>query len=331
VVRGELKAAEREFERKLGEGYHVVGGKLVSPDQLAQAVAEQEGREAAEQTRLEDQAQARAETEEKALALREAQQRALEEQQRRRREKEEAQRELKDALRALPSIPDVLEGFEYTMHRTRMSSALISLRLAKIDASKPFNLREFTAGKDDVLQLLRGPEAKKSTILVAYRDEILDFIKNLEFSAYLKSANEPKPDGIPVQFASYQDRPTLLLGTVFSDAVFDNVNLGMNTPEKRAVAFIQQTVLPVLLRSHPTARFKSAKLDYLGIVFAYATKNAARDDEIPEAEFLCIVMPTKDFAAFAQRALSPEGLFKKSAVFLAAGSEKFLRVEIALD
>jgi hypothetical protein len=324
-----MKIAERDYERKLQEGYRVVDGRLVSPDEWAQATAEQERREEAERMRSEAESRARAEAEEKESALSEAERRASEEQQRRSLENEESQRELREALRTLPLVEDVLNGFEHTLLRTRMASALISRRLAEIDPSRPFRLREFTASKDEFLQSFVQPETDKSIIAQSYRNEIVDCIRSLGFSAYLKSENETMPGG--VQFAMFRERPVVLVGIVYSDTMFNSADPAKNSPKKRAAVFTRQNVLPVFSKCRPSERLKSASLDYLGIVFAYAGKNFSKSDDRPAAEFLSIVMPIKDFVAFARREVTSGDLLKNSGGYLATGTEKFVSIELTLD
>lgn len=330
-ARGELTFAEREYARKTKEGYGVVDGQLVSPDKLAQAIAEKQRQEEAEQAMREAQAQARAEAEEKGQAIREAEEQAAEERRRRQQEKDESQHELKEALRALPPVQDVLDGFEYSMQRTKMTSALLSRRLADIDPGKPFDLREFTIAKDDLMRFLREPDTGKTALVAVFRDDIMDYLVKLDFNAFLRGGNATTPDGMPIQLASFDGRPALLLGTVYTDAIFDSSALGTTTAENRAAAFIRRTALPALIRSHTRESMKSPGLDFLGIVFGYASRNHSKENDVPEAEILCLVMPTKDLAALGRQNLSPEDLVKKSAVFLAVKGEKFTRVEILLD
>lgn len=328
MFRTELEAASNEYEAKLAKGYKLIDGRLVSPEAQAHAIAEQKRRKVAERQKLLAEAKAREEKEANERARREAEQKASEEREGQRLEKEEAQRELKKAIRDLPALQKVLDGAAAS-DRFWLLSCFLSMQLAATKSEQP-DLNEYLIDRDEVIGLIEKPGPHKTALVRAYRDEILDLVRNLDCKTYLRNGKSSKVGAIPFRFAIFKDEPTLILGTVFSDTQFNNVNQSVNTPKKRAAAFTQRTVLPVLLSCRPTDRLKSTKLPYFGVLFAYAHKNFVKEKDTPEAELLCIVMATKDFAAFADRDLTQEALLRSAAVFIASGPN-FVRVELSLE
>lgn len=327
VASAELKVEEAEFQRKLKAGYHVVGGRLLDPDDAALAIADERQREEIERSRREAEAQARAEAEEKARALHDAEARALEEQERRQREQEKSQSDLADSLRALPEVEDVLGGFEYSLQRMKMTSALLSKRLAEVDANRPFDMGEFALTKEEARRRIGQAEAP---MLAAFRDEISDFLASLDFNTYLLSGNEAKSDGVPVQFAHIDDRPVAMIGIAFSDSIYSAVDPLVDAPQKRAEAFAREVILRSL-RGKPGPGRMPPGIKHVGIACGYAMRNFARRDEIPEAEFVCLVMPTQDVAAFARGDLSDGDLLRSSVAFVATRDEPFTRIDIPMD
>ncbi len=331
AVRKELSSAENDYRQKLKQGYVVVDGRLVSPDLVAQAMEKKRRQEDAERARREAEALARAEAEEKERAIREAEKSAVEEAERQRREQEVAQSDLKEELRELPAIEDVLNGFEFSLQRTKMTSALLSKRLAEVDPGRPFDAREFTIGKDEVLRHFRDLDVPVPTPVVALRDDIVRYLGIFDFDAYLKCGNAAKPEALPAHLASYLGQPALLLGAVYSEVQFDDSLLGMTTAEQRAAEFLRRIVLPALARRSSESSAKSPRLKHLGIAFAYANRNSSKNDRTAEAEFLCVLMPIKEFASRGRKGPAPEELLKKSVFFLASRDEKIRQVDLTLD
>ncbi|MFH0982157.1 MAG: hypothetical protein V2A79_11520 [Planctomycetota bacterium] len=136
---------------------------------------------------------------------------------------------------------------------------------------------------------------------------------------------------MPVCFTLNNDRPALLIGSVASDTIFNDINQSLNTPKKRAAAFMQGEILPVLMKSRLSDRLRSAKLEYFGVVFVYGHKNFVREHASAFPESLCLVMSTRDYVAFVDKELSQEALLKNSSVFLAAEGPSFIRVELVLE
>lgn len=327
VALAELKVEEAEFQRRLKEGYHVVGGRLLGPDDAAKALAEERGRDEADRFRREAEAHARAEADEKARALREAEQRAEEERERRQREQEIAQSELAESLRTLPPIEDVLGGFEYTMQRMKMTSALLSKRLAEVDPNKPYDVGEFAFSQQEVRRRLMQAE---TPILAGFRDELSDLVANLDFNNYLLSGSESRTDGLPIHFTRLREGPVVMIGVAFSDSVYSAVDPALDAPQKRAGAFARSVILPSL-RGKPAPGRMPGAVQYIGIVAGYAIRNFARRDEIPEAEFMCLVMRTTDVAAFARGDLADEDLLRNSAAYAATRDEPFTPIEFPRD
>ena len=186
-------------------------------------------------------------------------------------------------------------------------------------------------GKAEVIRRIQAADARSSPVLLSYRDEILDFVENVDWAAYIIDPEALKAGDIPIRFATHQNQAVLLLGTVFSDTVFNNANQAMNTPKKRAAAFAQREVLPTLLKSRLTDRLRAAEFGYVGLIFAYGNRNFVTDEHWAMPESLCLVMSTRDFTAFVNRELSQEALVKNSPVFLASEGPKFVRVELTLE
>jgi DNA-directed RNA polymerase subunit RPC12/RpoP len=324
VALAELKAGEATLQQKLKEGYRVVGGRLLQPDEADRALAEEDQRDAAEQSRREAEARARAEAEDKARALREAEEQADEEQVRRRREQEYARSELTEALRTLPPIEEILGGFEYTLQRMKMTSMLLSKRLSEVDASKPFDVNEFALGREVVKRRLFGSEAP---IVADLRDEITELIANLDFDHYLLSGQDTHSDNLPIQFVTYRDRPTLMIGIALSDSIYNPADPNLDTPQGRAGAFARTVILPALRGKSGPGRIPPS-IEYVGITSGYAIGNPARRDDVPETEFVCLVMQTTDLVAFARGNIVEVDLLRNSAAFAATRDEPFTPFEL---
>jgi hypothetical protein len=69
----------------------------------------------------------------------------------------------------------------------------------------------------------------------------------------------------------------------------------------------------------------------VGLIFVYGNSNFVRDRDMPDAESLCLVLSTRDFATFINREQSQEALVRNSAVFLASEGPQFVRVELTLE
>ena len=327
VALAELKVEEAEFRRRLKEGYHVVGGRLLGPDDAELALAEERQQDEAERSRREAESHARAEAEEKERVLREAEQRAEEERARRQREQETAQRDLAESLRILPPIEDVLGGLEYTLQRMKMTSALLSKRLAEVDPNKPYDAAEFVLSTQEVRRRLLQTEAP---ILTGFRDELSDLVANLNFDNYLLSDNESRLDAVPIIFARVPAGPVVMIGIAFSDSVYSAVDPEHDAPPKRAAAFIRSVILNSL-RGKPGPGRMPGAVPYIAITGGYAIRNFARRDEIPEAEFICVVMRTTEIAAFARGDLSEGDLLRNSAALVATRDELFTEIELPRD
>ncbi len=333
-----ISEQESEHRKKIRAGWKVIGDKLVSPADQASALAEQKrqeeaerARREAEQVRLAAAARARQEAEAREQERQRAALQAQEEQARQAREREEAQRKLAETIKALPALQTALDDQQYRSARAQWILWSLGVKLKALGGKPEKDPDEYLVAKAEVIRRVRAADARSSPVLLSFRDEILDFIDNVDWPTYIADPEASKAGDVPIRFAVHQNQPVLLLGTVFSDTLFNNVNPAMNTPKKRAGAFAQREILPRLLKSRLTERLKAAKFGYVGLIFVYGNSNFVRDRDMPDAESLCLVLSTRDFATFINREQSQEALVRNSAVFLASEGPQFVRVELTLE
>ncbi|MBN2448591.1 MAG: hypothetical protein JXO22_17830 [Phycisphaerae bacterium] len=333
-----LSTREVHQRRKIRDGWRVIGGKLVSPEDQSRALAQQKQREEAEAARAQARRARAAELEraQRDAAAREAERRraeaeAREEEARRARATEEAERELRHALSAVPSLQIALDDALY--RSASIEWVLWSLRTQSISlgATPDVHPDACLIGQDEVLRRIDAASEGSSQILLAYRKEISSFIRNTRWPLYITSSEAMNGRIIPVRFAEYQNKAVLILGPLFSDTVFNNINQTVNTAKKRAASFAQSNILPVLLETTITDRFENTAFEYVGYVFAYGNRNFVRDTDTPMSELLCMVVSTKDLNAFINRELSQERLVAQAAIFLASESQTFMRIELDLE
>ena len=301
AVRGAVSSQEDDCRTKTKAGWRIAAGKLVSPDDQARALAEQKRQEEAERAR------------------REAEQARL-------------TRERGEAIKTLPAVQTALEDERYLIAEVQWVYWYLFTTAKSHGMKLETDPNMYLIEKSEVMRRIRAADARSSPVLLSYRDEILDFVENVDWATYTADAKRlSKADDVPIRFATHQNQPVLLLGALFSDTLFNNANRATNTPKKRAAAFAQKEVLPRLLKSRLTDRFKAARFGYIGLIFVYGNANAARDDDSLRSESLCLVVSTRDFAAFVNRELSQEAFVRNSAVFLASEGPGFVRVELTLE
>ncbi len=359
AVRGAVSSQEDDYRQKTKAGWKITGGKLVSPDDQARAIAEEKRQEeaqrakrGAEDARLAAEAKARQEAETREEERRRAELQAQEEQARQAREREEAQRKLVEAIKALPALQTALDDQQYVSARGQWMNWSLDMRLISLGEKPKKDPNECLIGKAEVLRRVRAADARSSSVplsypdivsdglylgdvrsspvLLSYRDEILDIVESLDWAVYIINPEARKADDMPIRFAAHQNQPALLLGIVFSDTTFNNVNQAVNTPKKRAAAFAQKEVLPRLLKSRLTDRLRAAQFAYVGLIFVYGNENLVKETDFAMSESLCLVISTRDLVAFVNRELSQEALVKNAAVFLASGGPRFVRVELTV-
>jgi hypothetical protein len=85
------------------------------------------------------------------------------------------------------------------------------------------------------------------------------------------------------------------------------------------------------LRGKPAPGRLPDTLEYVGIAAGYAIRNFARRDEVPEPEFVCIILPTTDLAAFARGDRSDADLLRGATVFAATRDDPFASVDLSRD
>jgi len=339
AIRRAVFDEEAECRRKTRAGWKLIDGHLVSPADQERALAEKKRREEQAAKRKEEErrmaharAKAEAEAREKESRRRRAVEEAEKELARQAAEKAAAQRMVADTVRNLPSLQTALDDYRYIADRTHWLLWYISLELVSLGGDPPeHGPWDYQMLPKDLTKYVESVTPSASPILVAYRDEILDIMQTLRYRAYVSSPDERKCGQVPIRFANHGGKPVLLIGSVLADTSFNNVNQAMNTPKKRAAAFMQREVLPVLLSGQIPERLKSAQLGYFGIMFVYGNSNFVRDNDTPTPESLCIVLSMRDYVAFADRELSQESLVKNSQIFLASAGSKFIKVELSLE
>jgi hypothetical protein len=183
-----------------------------------------------------------------------------------------------------------------------------------------------------VIKRIQATDANTFPLIVAYRDEILDIIEYVGWSwSTYGNPDKSNSEYIPLQFAVHQNSLVIILGTIFSDTVFNNINASVNTPKKRASSFIQKEVFPTLLKTQLPEKLKEAQFGYLGILFIYGNRNFVEEKYVSSPEVLAIVMSTRDLIDFVNRDVSQEAFLNKSSVYIASETAQLIKVEIALE
>ena len=242
--------------------------------------------------------------------------------------KENAKKKMDQIILNLPSLKDVLQKSEISNLKDKViwSTMITSLEIAKMKSNKKVSLDEYVLSDTEVIKRVK---ANTSPLITVYRDEILDIIEYIGWSSF---GNSDKSDStyIPLRFAVHQEQLVIIIGSIFSDTVFNNINASLNTPKKRASSFIQKEVLPTLLKTQLPEKLKKARFGYLGILFIYGNSNFVKED-MASPEILAIVMSTHDLIDFVNRDLSQEAFVKKSSVYITSGTLQFIKVEITLE
>jgi hypothetical protein len=251
--------------------------------------------------------------------------------------KENAQKMIDGIISNLPSLQSSLQADI----RTNMLSWVgwqLGLSLRKEGEEK--DPTKNTLSITDVIKRIHAVDANTSPLLVAYQDEILNIIECVGWSNYGNS-DKSNSKYIPLHFAVHQNQLVIILGTIFSETVFNNINSSIITPKKRAAFFIQSDVLPTLLKTRLPEKLKEDRFGYLGILFIYGNKNFIEKELFSSPEVLGIVMSTRDLVDFINRDLSQEAFLKKSSVFIASPDRQsvyiasetpqLIKVEITLE
>jgi hypothetical protein len=248
--------------------------------------------------------------------------------------KENAKKKIDQIILNLPSLKDILQSSEISNFSDGVTwrIMILSLENAEMSPNKKVSLDEYVLPKAEVIKRVKASDINISPLLTAYRDEILDIIEYVGWS-WSNYGNSDKSNSqyIPLRFAVHQDQLVIILGTIFSDNVYNNINTSLNTPKKRAGYFIQKEVLPAILNTKLPEKLKNARFGYLGMIFVYGNKNFINEEHNASPEVLGIVMSTRDLVDFINRELSQEAFLKKSSVFIASETSQFIKVEIVLE
>jgi hypothetical protein len=238
-----------------------------------------------------------------------------------------------DEFKILPTLYSVLDDKKVCLANQitwQVWSTELELNVRNISMGKPAekNPNEFLIKKDNVIEMIRKSNSSDCPLLFSYKEEICDLIQSSDF-VFFKPIGK---DLIPIKFASIESKPVIVMGTICSDTIFNNVNTLLNTPKKRASAFIQKNVLPELLEKDIFYFIRNTPFEYIGLVYIYGNRNFIDEDDIlSSTESLCIVISLKDYSPFIKRELSQEEFLKKCFVFLKSEGSNFIKVELVLN
>lgn len=233
-----------------------------------------------------------------------------------------------DESKILPTLYSVLDDDRFYFTDVIMWH-LWSLYLEHPEVAKK-KPDEFLIKKDNVIEMLNRINSSDYPLLFSYKKEIVNLIQGLDFD-FLNRNDVNDKEKIPIRFASLESKPVIIIGNICSDVIFNNVNTLLNTPKKRASAFIQKKVLPDLLNAAIISSLYNTDFKYIGLVYIYGNRNFVNEEIYSSAESLCIVIPLKDYSSFAKRELSQEEFLKKCLVFLKSEGANFIKVELVLD
>jgi hypothetical protein len=247
--------------------------------------------------------------------------------------KENAKKRIDEIISNLPSLQDVLQSAAISNFGDMViwANMILSLELEELNPNEKVSLDEYVLPKMEVIKRVQTADANISPLLTAYRDEILDVIDYVGWS-WSRYGNHDKDDSnyIPIKFAVHQNQLVIILGAIFSDKVYNNINSSVNTPKKRASSFIQKEVLPAILNAKLPEKLKNARFGYLGMIFVYGNRNFIEDKHLLP-EILGILISTRDLVDFVNRDLSQEAFLNKSSVYIASETSQFIKVEITLE
>lgn len=309
-----VHGVESDYKEKIKQGYVYFEGRFMHKSERDRTLA----RRKVERERQAAEASARTEAERRRLA--EAREKA-----RLKREKERAKQMLATALSNLPSVKSQLDA-TYARDRGSWVLWLLSWELRSMGGKPDRDPEEIEISQERVIASLRGQTAESSPTLTAYRDDIIGLLRSLGYPKYIAYERD-----VPVSFALDSDKPVLLIGSVASDTVYNNINQSLNTAKKRAANFMQRTIIPDLLKSRLSKRLRAAKLEYFGVVYVYGHRNFVNEEHGGLPESLCIVMATRDYIMFVEGKLTQEALLRGSSVFLASDGPAFVKVELELE
>jgi len=345
-LNGKLDAARYDFEQleathrdKIRAGWMVIDGRLVSPADQHRALAEKKRRDeeeaerhAEEQRLAEARAKAEAEARDREKREQQAAEQAEKDRARQAAEKQAAERMVAATVGKLPSLQTALDDRKYMSDRANWLMWYLTMKLVSMGADRSNqDSTDYRMLREDVTKLVLSVAPSTSPLLVAYRSEILDIMKTLDYPVYVASPDLQGVGRLPIRFANHKGKLVLLMGSVLADTTYNRANSAMNTAKKRAASFMQREVLPVLSSSRIPERLKSAQLGYFGIMFVYGNSNFVTDENTATPESLCIVLSMPDYVAFVNRELSQERLVRNSMVFLASESPNFVLVELNLE
>ena len=252
--------------------------------------------------------------------------------------KDAAKKRIEEITSNLPSLQDVLQTAKvnnipfWKLWEFGLQLYLRGIKLGVRDKEHEDSLKEYLLEKTEIIKRIQAADAGVSPFLIAYRDEILDIIENVEWSwSNVGNIDNSNSNYIPIEFAVYHDELVIMLGTIFTDTVFNNINQSFNTPKKRASYFIQNDVIPSLSKTKLPEKLKNARFGYLGIMFIYGNRNFVKEESSTSAEALGILISPRDLVDFVNRDISQEAFLSKSSVYIASETSEFIKVEITLE
>ncbi len=244
--------------------------------------------------------------------------------------KENAKKRINEIISNLPSLQSGLQA-AIGSNMAEWMIWTLELHLKELGSTQ-YSPDKHVLQKTEVIKRVQTADSNVFPVIAAYRDEILDIIEYVGWSwSIYGKPDKSSIDYIPLQFAMHQNQLVIILGTIFSDTVFNNINASLNTPKKRASSFVQREVLPTLLKTQLPEKLKEARFGYLGILFIYGNRNFIKEEHMSSSEVLAIVISTRDLVDFVNRDISQEVFLKKSSVYIASETPQLIKVEIVLE
>jgi hypothetical protein len=327
----EAESAQRDYRRKVAQGYSVFEGQLLSPDEKAEILAERERRE--QQRRDVERAQKEAEE----RAKQEAERRERERRQQEIAEKEKEARELDAARQAQKKKQESEEAkARAKMVLKPLNETLDGLAFGKVmwSLSVEYN-KEPLLTRADALKHAATYKARDDETLyvVRYKTEITRLLERIKFVGdgevkYFRTPEE-KSSALPIRFVTWENDTCLLLVNVAIDTVYNTIKLSA----KRRASEVVRTVCLKLLEDFDRSLFDT-DVERYGVVVFYGSKNFLdRSVTATEPEAVCIVVSRNDSHEFLAGKTTADQLLRNSAVFISDRDAvyKFSRVELTLE
>lgn len=198
---------------------------------------------------------------------------------------------------------------------------------------------DFFIKKNDIIEMIEQVDSNYP-LLLEHKKEIIDLLDNSSFVFFKRDSYIDKKQTplkgltkilLPINFTTLNNKSVLMIGSIYSNVVFNNVNVLLNTPKKRASTFIQKEILPEILNENLSSSISDLNFKYIGLVYLYGNKNFIEEYSYISQESLCIVIPLREYSGFIKRELSQEEFLKKCFVYLKSEGTNFIKVELTLN